>query len=80
MRADHCVNGHPTPTAAHRDSKGTCRECKRAYAREREIKARAALDVVKVFEAAGVRFVNGVEPVTAEQLAEQLLKVYGQSI
>ena len=80
MPADHCPKGHPTPTASHRDAKGTCKECKRDYARERELKARAALDIVRVFEAAGCSFVAGDRAVTPEELAAQLVRLYGDNI
>jgi hypothetical protein len=76
---EHCVNNHPTPTSAHRDGSGTCLECKREANRVLRLKNRAALDVVKVFEAAGVQFQNNGVPVPAEQVAQQLVQRYGQT-
>ncbi len=75
VRADQCPKGHPTPTAAHRDGKGTCKKCKHDYARNRELKARAALDVCNGLAQYGVRFENGGVPVSPDVVAAQLLRV-----
>jgi hypothetical protein len=83
--ADQCKWGHPTPLRSDRDASGFCRACKRVVnqrARDRrkqlEVANRAALDTVLAFQQAGVRFVNEGEPVTAEQVAEQLVRLYAQ--
>jgi hypothetical protein len=38
------------------------------------------MDVCRGLEAYGVKFMDGDRPVTAEQVAAQLLKVYGSRI
>ena len=74
--ADYCINNHPTPTSAHRTASGGCVECHRETNRLLRLRNRAALDVVRVFEAAGVQFQNNGEPMPAEQVARQLAEKF----
>ncbi len=85
--ADTCKWGHPTPLTSDRDASGFCRQCKRIVnqkARDKrkqlELANRAALDTVLAFQAAGAVFVNGDTPVTPEELAAQLVRLYGDKI
>jgi hypothetical protein len=77
--SEQCPKGHPIKSSADRIN-GYCRRCKADYDREYQLKQKAARDVVRVFEAAGAVFVNDGVPVTPEEVAQQLLKVYGNSI
>lgn len=72
-----CPRGHEIRSTADRTASGYCRRCKRDDDRTARLANRAALDVVRVFEAAGVRFQNDGQPVTAEEVARQLVEVYG---
>jgi hypothetical protein len=77
MSIEQCPAGHPTPLSKDRTVSGACRECHKESNRLLRLKKKAALDVVRVFEAAGVRFVNGTEPVDADEVAKQLVEKYG---
>ncbi len=79
MTADYCPNGHPTPTAAHRDTQGMCRECKKDYDRVAKARMRAAYKVCRGLEARGVRFENDGVPVPADEVAAQLLNQHGKA-
>ncbi|AWT52590.1 hypothetical protein D806_016060 [Mycolicibacterium smegmatis MKD8] len=72
-----CPRGHEIRSSADRTISGYCRNCKRDDDRRDRIAKRAALDVVRVFEAAGVRFQDNGQPVAAEEVARQLVSVYG---
>jgi hypothetical protein len=72
-----CPAGHHIRSSADRTNQSHCRQCKRETDRLNRLKQRAALDVVKVFEAAGVRFQNDGVPVAAEDVARQLVAIYG---
>ncbi len=75
MTATHCPQGHSTPTSMHRDSQGTCRECKRTYDRQMKARMRAAFKVCRELEGRGIRFEDGGKPVSADELVAQLLKI-----
>jgi hypothetical protein len=75
-----CPQGHPTPTSAQRDARGTCLECKREYDRLFRLRNRAALDVVRVFESAGVQFQEDGQPIDAAEVARQLVEKFGDSV
>lgn len=70
--ATECPKGHPTLTPESRDSQGYCRQCRR----DRRIAQRAALDVVGVFAAAGVRFENDGIPVEPSEVVDQIIRLY----
>jgi len=72
-----CPHGHDIRSSADRSTQGACRQCKREDDRERRIRNRAALDVVKVFEAAGAVFHRNGDPLDAEDVARQLVAIYG---
>ena len=72
--ADYCLNNHPTPTSAHRTTSGGCIQCHRERNKQLRLKHRAALDVVQVFEAAGVCFQRDGVPVAAEEVARQMVE------
>lgn len=75
-----CPQGHEIRSSADRTRQGFCRECQRNCDRRNRMKNRAALDVVRIFEAAGAVFqVDGV-PVAAEDVAAQLVRLYGNEI
>ncbi len=75
---EQCAHGHTIRSQADR-SQGWCRECKRIY--DRNYRARqkaladAARDVVAIFQAAGARFTDGDRPVSADEVAAQLVRV-----
>lgn len=75
-----CPRGHEVRSNSDRTRQGRCRQCQRDDDRLQRLKNRAALDVVRVFEAAGVRFQNAGVPVDAEAVARQLVAVYGGGI
>lgn len=75
-----CPRGHQIRSTADRTASGYCRQCKRDDDRLQRLKKRAALDVVRAFEAAGVQFQNDGVPVDAEAVARQLVAVYGGDI
>ena len=75
-----CPHGHQIRSQADRTTQGHCRRCKAGYDRERHRMRSVALDIVKSFEAAGVKFHNAGVPVSAEDLARQLVLVYGEDI
>lgn len=75
-----CPRGHQIRSTADRTASGYCRQCKRDDDRVQRLKKRAALDVVRAFEAAGIRFQNGGVPVGAEEVARQLVAVYGGDV
>lgn len=58
---DRCPQGHPTPTAAHRDSQGYCRRCRSDGAKAQRLRARNA-----------VAFVRALEDITPEELAARI--------
>jgi hypothetical protein len=70
--ADYCPKGHYCPTSAHRDAGGTCKECKRLHA----LKRKAAYEVCLGLERYGVRFENEGVPVSAEEVAAQLVRLH----
>ena len=72
-----CPQGHEIRSNADRTVSGYCRECKRADDRLDRLKQRAALDVVKIFEAAGVRFQDNGVPIDAAEVARQFVVLYG---
>lgn len=76
MSKDYCINGHPTPLSTDRRSAGGCSECHREANRILRLKNRAALDVVKAFEAAGVNFQLEGKPLPAELVAKQLVEKF----
>ena len=76
MPKDYCINGHPTPLSTDRRSAGGCAECHREANRQLRLKNRAALDVVKAFEAAGVQFQNNGDPIDATEVARQLVEKF----
>ena len=49
-RADECVWGHPTPTAAHRTKQGFCKVCKRASDVRLRRRNRNRADTAKILE------------------------------
>lgn len=71
-----CPAGHVIKSSADRDRQGYCRQCRREAERERRLADRAALNVVKIFEAAGVRFQNHGVPVDADEVVRQLVANY----
>jgi hypothetical protein len=73
-----CPHGHTIRTSADR-SQGYCRECKRSGDRDQRLRRRAALDVVRIFEAAGVQFQDNGRPIAADEVARQLMRVYADS-
>jgi len=75
-----CQRGHEIRSSADRTVSGYCRSCKRDDDRRDRIAKRAALDVVRVFEAAGVRFVDNGQPVAAEEVAAQIAAVFGPQV
>lgn len=75
-----CPRGHPIRCQADRTTQGYCRQCKREDDRLNRLKNRAALDVVHAFEAAGVQFQNNGTPLPAEEVARQLVAVYGNDL
>jgi hypothetical protein len=79
-QVDQCAKGHPTPTAAYRDKSNTCLECKREYDEKHRLKRKAAYDVCQGLAAYGVSYMDGDKPVTPEELAAQLVRLYGDKI
>jgi hypothetical protein len=47
---NECPKGHPTPTAAHRDKQGYCRECRRIGSKEVRRREREAVQIVRELE------------------------------
>lgn len=80
MSSDYCVNGHYVPLSSDRTGSGGCRECGREANRVLRLKNRAALDVVKVFESAGVQFQNNGQPMDAAEVARQLVEKFGDTV
>lgn len=80
MTHTECPQGHEIRSASDRDVHGYCRACKADGDRQRRLANKAALDVVRVFEAAGVRFQDAGVPIDAEEVARQLVAVYGTEI
>jgi hypothetical protein len=58
---DRCPKGHPTPTAAHRDSQGYCRRCRSDGAKAYRRRDREA-----------VAFIRALEAMTTEELAARI--------
>lgn len=75
-----CPAGHEIRSTADRTTNGYCRACKREDDRLIRLKNRAALEVVRIFEAAGVRFQDDGLPLPAEDVARQLVALYGDDI
>jgi hypothetical protein len=77
--ADQCKYGHNTTAPNSRDASGFCRRCRKDRNQREYQKLRAAQDVVAMFEAAGCTFFDSDRQVTVspEELAAQLVKVYG---
>lgn len=75
-----CPSGHEIRSQSDRTTQGYCRHCKREDDRRTRLKHRAALDAVRILEAAGVRFENNGVPVDGRDVARQLVRVYGHEI
>jgi hypothetical protein len=60
MNTTRCPQGHPIKSQADRTTQGYCRSCKREDDRARHRQHRAAMDAVRVLEAAGFRFDVGM--------------------
>ncbi len=75
-----CPKGHEIRSQQDRDSQRYCARCRKEHNDRQTLKRKAAMDVCRGLEAYGVKFMDGDRPVTAEQVAEQLLKVYGSRI
>ncbi|MDI9940873.1 hypothetical protein QM806_36550 [Rhodococcus sp. IEGM 1351] len=73
-----CPQNHQIRSSADRDRQGYCRECRREGDRARRLQRQAAHEVVKVFEAAGVKFQNDGIPLNASEVAEALIRIYGR--
>ena len=80
MSSDYCPAGHYVPLSSDRNTVGTCRECHREANRKLRLKNRAALDVVKVFESAGVQFQENGQPIDATEVARQLVEKFGDTV
>ncbi len=80
MSTDYCPVGHHVPVASDRTAFGSCRVCHREANRKLRLKNRAALDVVKVFESAGVQFQEDGQPIDAAEVARQLVEKFGDSV
>lgn len=80
---ERCPKQHVIRSSADRVN-GYCRQCKRIYDREyrrrQKMKVQAANDVVAIFAAAGAVFKDGAREVSAQELAAQLVKVYGHTL
>jgi hypothetical protein len=71
MTATHCLNGHETPTAAHRDAVGTCRRCKQVHDTKVKARMRAAYAACRGL---GVTFENNGQPVSTTEIVWQLME------
>jgi hypothetical protein len=74
-----CVHGHDTDKTG-RDRAGYCKRCRSIRAKEYALKRKAAFDVCRGLANQGIRFENAGVPVHPDDVAAQLLKVYGQNI
>ncbi len=79
MEVEMCAHGHVIRSSADRLN-GYCRMCKAATDKQYQLKRKAALEVCRGLEKYGVRFENAGVPVTPEDVAKQLLEVYGPQI
>ena len=74
-----CAHGHVIRTAADRLN-GYCRRCKAATDKQYQLKRKAALAVCRGLEEYGIRYEDNGVPVSAEEVAQQLLERFGDSV
>jgi hypothetical protein len=79
MYTETCPAGHEIRSSSDRTSQGFCRACKRDADRLDRQKVKAALTVVKAFEAVGVRFQTDGAPADPADVARQLVALYGDT-